>query len=149
MLNVDTIKNGLVIDHIQAGHGWQIFKWLGLDSAPFSSALMINVPSKKTGKKDIIKIDNIIDIDYSVLGFIDPNISVAVIENEQIVRKIKMELPSRVNNVFRCKNPRCTTVTEKYVTPTFLLVDKVSGLYRCKYCDALYTASESDLSVEA
>lgn len=148
MLNVDTIKNGLVIDHIQAGHGWSIFKWLGLDKAPFSSALMINVPSKKAGKKDIIKVDNIIDIDYSVLGFIDPNISVAVIEDEKIARKIKMELPSRVHDVFKCKNPRCITCTERYVRSTFVLVSKESKLYRCKYCDALYVAGENNLTEE-
>lgn len=145
MLNVDTIKNGLVIDHIRAGHGWKIFKWLGLDTATFSSALIINVPSKKSGKKDIIKVDNIIDIDFSVLGFIDPNISVAVIENEKIVRKIKMELPPSVHDVFTCKNPRCVTATEKYVSPIFVLVNKETALYRCKYCDALYTAGEEQL----
>ena len=74
MLNVDTIKNGLVIDHIRSGSGWRIFQWLGLDKAPFSSALIMNVPSKKTGKKDIIKIENVMDIDFFVLGFIDINI---------------------------------------------------------------------------
>ena len=101
MLNVDTIKNGLVIDHIKAGFGPQIFHFLGLDKADFSCALIMNVASKKTGKKDIIKIDNIINIDYSVLGFIDPNISINVIKDETIVRKIKMELPEKVENVIR------------------------------------------------
>jgi aspartate carbamoyltransferase regulatory subunit len=149
MLNVDTIKNGLVIDHIRAGCGWRIFRWLGLDKAPFSAALIMNVPSKRSGKKDIIKIDNIIDIDYSVLGFIDPNITVNVIKNETIVRKIKMELPTRVENVFRCKNPRCITVTEQYVPSAFILVDKEKGVYRCEYCDALYIAGENGNPVEA
>ena len=117
MLNVDTIKNGLVIDHIRSGSGWRIFQWLGLDKAPFSSALIMNVPSKKTGKKDIIKIENVMDIDFSVLGFIDPNICVNVIRDEKISRKIKMELPTRVQNVFKCKNPRCiTTVSYTHLT---------------------------------
>ncbi len=142
MLNVTTIKNGLVIDHIRAGSGWKIFQWLGLDKASFCSCLIQNVPSKKSGKKDIIKIDNILNIDYSVLGFIDPNICVNVIEDEKIVRKINMELPSRVQNVIPCKNPRCITVTENYVASTFLLVDKVKGLYRCEYCDTMVAAED-------
>ena len=90
MLNVDTIKNGLVIDHIQAGLGWRVFKWLGLDKANFATALIMNASSGKSGKKDIIKIDNIINIDYSVLGFIDSNITVNVIQDSKIARKIKM-----------------------------------------------------------
>ena len=148
MLNVDTIKNGLVIDHIRSGSGWRIFQWLGLDKAPFSSALIMNVPSKKTGKKDIINIENVMDIDFSVLGFIDPNICVNVIRDEKISRKIKMELPTRVQNVFKCKNPRCITISEHYIKPNFLLVDKANGLYRCEYCDTLYKAGEEVQRVE-
>jgi aspartate carbamoyltransferase regulatory subunit len=140
MLNVDTIKNGLVIDHIRSGFGPQIFHWLGLDSAPFCCALIMNVPSKKRGRKDIIKIDNIINIDYSVLGFIDPDITVNIIKDEQIVRKIRMELPSRVENVIHCKNPRCITASEKYVPQVFRLVNREKSQYRCEYCDALYSA---------
>ena len=105
MLNVETIKNGLVIDHICAGYGPKIFNWLGLANARFTAALVMNVQSKKGGKKDIIKIDNIINIDYSVLGFIDPNITVNVIKDEKIVEKIKMELPQKVTGVIHCKNP--------------------------------------------
>lgn len=142
MLNVDTIKNGIVIDHIHAGSGWRIFQWLGLDKAPFCAALIMNVASKKSEKKDIIKIENVMDIDYSVLGFIDPNICVNIIKDEKIVKKVTMTLPNRVQNVFKCKNPRCITVTEHYVTPTFLLVDKKNALYRCEYCDTLYQAGE-------
>lgn len=144
MLNVDTIKNGLVIDHIKAGCGPQIFHWLGLDSAQFCCALIMNVPSKKSGRKDIIKIDNIINIDYSVLGFLDPNITVNIIKDEQIVRKIRMELPERVENVMHCKNPRCITATERYVPQVFRLVNRDKAQYRCEYCDALYTAGTID-----
>ncbi|MCR5723480.1 MAG: aspartate carbamoyltransferase regulatory subunit [Treponema sp.] len=140
MLNVDTIKNGLVIDHIKAGCGPQIFHWLGLDKANFTSALIMNVQSKKNCRKDIIKIDNIINIDYSVLGYIDPNITVNIIKDEKIVRKIRMELPERVENVIRCKNPRCITATEHYVPQVFKLVDKEKAQYRCEYCDAQYVA---------
>lgn len=140
MLNVDTIKNGLVIDHITSGMGPKIFHYLGLDKAPFCCALIMNVASKKSGKKDIIKIDNIINIDYSVLGFIDPNISINVIKDEQIVRKIKMELPERVEKVIKCKNPRCITITETYMPQSFRLVNREKKQYRCEYCDAAYTA---------
>lgn len=143
MLNVDTIKNGLVIDHIRAGTGWRIFEWLGLDKSPFTSALIMNVNSKKSGKKDIIKIENVMDIDYSVLGFIDPEICVNVIKDEKIIRKINMELPDKVQNVFNCKNPRCITQTENYVSSTFLLVDRAKAIYRCEYCDTLYKAGEN------
>ena len=144
MLNVDTIKNGLVIDHIKAGLGPQIFHWLGLDKANFTSALIMNVQSKKSEKKDIIKIDNIINIDYSVLGFIDPNICVNIIKDEKIIRKIRMELPDRVENVIKCKNPRCITMTEHYVPQVFVLADKSKSTYRCEYCDAFYTAGHSE-----
>ena len=140
MLNVDTIKNGLVIDHIKAGCGPQIFHWLGLDNASFTSALIMNVQSKKSERKDIIKIDNIINIDYSVLGYIDPNITVNIIKDEKIVKKIRMELPERVEKVIHCKNPRCITATEKYIPQVFKLADREKAQYRCEYCDALYTA---------
>ncbi|MBO8458476.1 MAG: aspartate carbamoyltransferase regulatory subunit [Spirochaetes bacterium] len=146
MLNVDTIKNGLVIDHIKAGTGPKIFKWLGLDKAPFCVALILNVHSDRQGKKDIIKIDNIINIDYSVLGFIDHNITVNVVQDEKIVKKITLELPSRVENVIRCKNPRCITTTEKNIVHTFKLFSGKNGSeYRCEYCDTAYDRGLEDI----
>ena len=135
MLNVETIKNGLVIDHICAGYGPKIFNWLGLANARFTAALVMNVQSKKGGKKDIIKIDNIINIDYSVLGFIDPNITVNVIKDEKIVEKIKMELPQKVTGVIHCKNPRCITTTERAIDHVFKLTDPKNKVYRCIYCE--------------
>ncbi len=138
MLSVNTIKNGLVIDHIRSGCGPRIFSWLGLDKASFRVALIMNVPSRKLGKKDIIKIDNIINIDYSVLGFIDPNITVNVVQNEEIVRKIELVLPDKVENVIRCRNPRCITTSEAYLSQVFRLVDRERTEYRCEYCDELY-----------
>lgn len=148
MLNVDTIKNGLVIDHICAGYGPKIFLWLGLDKAKYTTALVMNVQSKKMGKKDIIKIDNIINIDFSVLGFIDPNITVNIIKNEKKVQKIKMELPTKVVGVIKCKNPRCITATEFYAKQTFSLVDRTKALYSCEYCDTLYKAGPQGEAVE-
>lgn len=143
MINIEEIRNGLVIDHIHAGTGWKVFQWLGLDKARFSCALIINAASQKSGTKDMIKIDNIINIDYSVLGFIDPNITVNVIQDSQIVRKIKMELPEKVENVVSCRNPRCVTASESYVAPAFRLVNRQTGQYRCEFCDQLYTAGKA------
>lgn len=140
MLSVNTIKNGLVIDHIRSGCGPRIFSWLGLDKANFRVALIMNVPSQKLDKKDIIKIDNIINIDYSVLGFIDPNITVNVVQNEEIVKKIDLVLPDKVENVIRCKNPRCITTSEPYLSQVFRLVNRERSEYRCEYCDELYHA---------
>ena len=148
MLNVAEIKNGLVIDHIHAGFGWKVFKYLGLDKAPFSCCLIMNAVSQKSGKKDIIKIDNIMNIDYSVLGFLDPNITVNVIQDGQIARKIKMTLPDMVEGVIKCKNPRCITRTEHYVTQEFHLADKNTAKYRCAYCDAQCTAGFVDEYLE-
>lgn len=145
MLNVNTIKDGLVIDHISAGTGPKIFSWLGLDKANYSVALIMNVPSNLHGKKDIIKIDNIINIDYSVLGFIDPDITVNIIKDERIARKITVSLPERVENIIQCKNPRCVTTTENYIAQVFCLVDKKRAEYRCEYCDELYRAGVGDV----
>ena len=145
MINIAEIKNGLVIDHIKAGTGWKVFKWLGLDEADFSTALIMNAISHKTGKKDIIKIDNILNIDYSVLGYIDSNITVNVIQNGEIVKKIKTTLPEKVEGVIECKNPRCITVTEKYEKQEFRLYNIEKRQYRCIYCDAIYDAGSIKL----
>ena len=139
MINITEIKNGLVIDHIHAGSGWKVFKWLGLDNARFTTALIVNAASQKSGRKDIIKVDNIINIDYSVLGFIDPNITVNVIQDSKIVRKIKMELPEKVENVMQCKNPRCITTIEQELPQVFRLTDRENRVYRCKYCEETYS----------
>lgn len=142
MLTINSIRNGIVIDHISAGLGIKIFNYLGLDKVDYAVALIMNAGSRKLGKKDIIKIENHIDIDYTVLGLIDPNITVDIIENEVIREKIKLSLPDKVENVIKCKNPRCITSVEKYVTNVFYLVDHAKGEYRCKYCDEIYKVSE-------
>ena len=135
MLNVNTIKNGLVIDHIRAGAGWKIYQWLGLDKARFTSCLIQNVHSEESGKKDIIKINNVIDIDYTFLGLIDPNITVNIIDNGKTGKKVKLEVPQVVRNIIKCKNPRCVTSVEHYFDHVFHLVDKDKRSYRCEYCD--------------
>ena len=143
MLNIDRINNGIVIDHIKAGHGIRIFNWLGLDKAPYIVAFVINASSKIMGKKDIIKIgDNDIAINFNVLGLIDPNITINVIENQAVTKKIKLQLPDKVENVLICKNPRCITSTEKYVPHVFHLENTELRTYRCEYCDEIRSASD-------
>jgi aspartate carbamoyltransferase regulatory subunit len=142
MVTINSIKKGIVIDHIKAGLGVKIFNYLGLDNADYTVALIMNAPSNKLGKKDIIKIENTIDIDFQVLGYIDPNITIDVIEDEIITNKIHLKLPQRVEDVIKCKNPRCVTSVEKNVTNEFYLVDEKKGEYRCRFCDEKYTLGE-------
>ena len=142
MLNIDKIKNGIVIDHIRAGQGIRIFNWLGLDKAPYTVAFVVNANSKIMDKKDIIKIDNAITINFNVLGLIDPNITVNVIENQKITEKIKLTLPDKVENVLICKNPRCITSTEKYIPHIFHLENANLQTYRCEYCDEIRSADD-------
>lgn len=137
MLTINSIKNGIVIDHIKAGEGIKIFNFLNLQDADFSVALIMNVQSEKCGKKDIIKIENVLDLDYEVLGLIDPNITIDIIQDESIKEKIKLKLPEKVENVIKCKNPRCVTSVEKYVDHIHYLVDEEAREYRCHYCDDL------------
>ncbi len=146
MLNIDSIKNGLVIDHITEGKGIEIFNYLGLKKVDYPVALIINACSGKLKKKDIIKIENKIDLDLEILGLIDSNITINKIENEKIVDKIKLKLPQEVANILKCKNPRCITTTENNITHKFYLGDREEKKYRCVYCDALYEfSSEGDI----
>lgn len=142
MLNIEEIKNGIVIDHIKAGLGIRIFNWLGLDKANYTVAFVANASSNKFERKDIIKIDNNIDINFDVLGLIDPNITVSIIENEHVTEKIKLQLPKKVENVLICKNPRCISSTEKYLTHVFHLENSENRTYRCEYCDEIISAGD-------
>ena len=135
MLEITSIEKGIVIDHITAGYGIQVFNYLKLDAADYNVALICNAFSKKMGKKDIIKINNVIDIDYTFLGLIDPDITVNIIDNGKTVKKVKLEVPQVVRNIIRCKNPRCVTSVEHYFDHVFHLVDKSKRSYRCEYCD--------------
>ncbi len=135
MVTINSIKRGIVIDHITAGLGVKIFNYLKLNGAEFTVALIMNAPSVKIGKKDIIKIENELHIDLTMLGLIDPNITVNIIEDEIITTKIKLEIPVRVENVIKCRNPRCVTSVEEYVPHIFHLVDYEKREYRCEYCD--------------
>ena len=134
-MNVDPIKNGIVIDHIKAGSGMDVYYLLKLDKLESPVAIIKNVSSKVMGKKDIIKIDEAIDIDLSVLGYIDPTITVNIIKDSVLVEKKHLELPEEIVNVVKCKNPRCITSTEQELSHVFVLTDRETGTYRCLYCD--------------
>ncbi len=132
---VDSVKNGIVIDHITNGKAMQIYKMLSLSKLDCPVAILENVSSKKTGKKDIIKIHADIDINLDVLGFISPNITVDIIKNGEIVEKKHIELPEKLTDIIVCKNPRCITSTEQGIKQIFKLTDKEKGVYRCLYCE--------------
>ncbi|MBO4654741.1 MAG: aspartate carbamoyltransferase regulatory subunit [Bacteroidales bacterium] len=135
MLEITSIDKGIVIDHIKAGFGFKVYNYLNLDKAEYNVALITNAYSQKMGKKDIIKINNVIDIDYTFLGLIDPNITVNIIDNGKTIKKVKLEVPQVVRNIIKCKNPRCVTSVEHYFDHVFHLVDKEKRSYRCEYCD--------------
>lgn len=138
MLKVNSINCGIVIDHITAGKGIKIFEKLKLSEAEFPVVLLINATSSKFGKKDIIKIENKIDLDLTMLGLIDPNITVNIIENDEIVNKMHVAIPKEVEGMFKCKNPRCISNFDEYVTPKFQLAHKNGKMkYRCSYCEEL------------
>ncbi len=136
MINVSKLKKGVVIDHIEANKGYKIFNQLKLDESEDVVVLMRNVPSQKMGKKDLIKIENDINVDLTVLGLIDPNVTVNVVENGERVNKIKLSLPEKVMGIMECKNPRCISKHENVGEIGFTLVDAGEKLYRCEYCDA-------------
>ncbi|MBO5065238.1 MAG: aspartate carbamoyltransferase regulatory subunit [Clostridia bacterium] len=134
-MNIDSITNGFVIDHITAGRSMRIYDLLGLDNLDCSVAIIKNVSSKKLGKKDIIKIDADIDLDFDVIGYVDPGITINVIRNCERVQKLSVELPEKLVNVIKCKNPRCITTTEQEINHIFKLTDRENGVYRCLYCE--------------
>lgn len=138
MLNIDSLQKGVVIDHIEVGKSMEIYRALELDKLNCSVAIIKNARSKKTARKDIIKIEDRIDIDLDILGFIDPNITVNIIDNGEIVEKKHLSLPQRIVNVARCKNPRCITSVEQELDHVFLLTDEARGIYRCAYCEHQY-----------
>ena len=138
-MNVDSLQKGLVIDHIEAGKAMEIYRFLDLGKLDCSVAIIKNARSVKTGKKDIIKIENNIDIVLDVLGFIDPNITVNIIDDGRIIEKKHLTLPKEITNVVKCKNPRCITSVEQEIAHVFRLVEEANGpVYRCIYCEQEY-----------
>ena len=139
MLNISGISEGFVLDHIQAGMSLRIYHDLKLDKLDCTVAIIKNARSNKMGKKDIIKVECPVEaLDLDILGFIDHNITVNVIQGENIVEKKILSLPSEVTNVIRCKNPRCITSIEQGLDQVFQLTDPNKEVYRCKYCEEKY-----------
>jgi len=137
-MNIDSITNGIVLDHIQAGRAMQIYTALRLDELDCTIAIVKNVKSKKMGRKDLIKIDEMIGLDLDALGFIDQTITINIIREGKLVEKKRLQLPGELVNVIKCKNPRCITTTEQEVDQVFRLAGKTPPLYRCAYCETKY-----------
>ena len=138
MLNIGGLHQGYVIDHIEAGGAMKIYDYLNLDRLDCSVAIIKNARSNKMGKKDIIKIEGDLDIDLNVLGFLDHNITINVIQDDLIVKKHKLSLPETVTGIIRCKNPRCITSIEQELPHRFKLTDRENGVYRCIYCESKF-----------
>lgn len=134
-MNIDSIQNGVVIDHIAAGCGMKLFNLLGLYELDASVAIIKNVQSKKMGKKDIIKIDADINLNLDVIGYVDPDATVNVIKNGVLTEKMSIDMPETLLNVIQCKNPRCITSCEQELDQIFKLSDKENKEYRCLYCE--------------
>jgi len=134
-MNVDGVSNGIVIDHISAGRSMEIYHFLHLEDVDSCVAIIKNVQSTKYGKKDIIKIDEIIDLDLDVLGIIDPGITVNYISNGEVAKRERISLPATIRGILKCKNPRCITTTEQGLTQEFRLCDEENKVYRCVYCE--------------
>ncbi len=134
-MNIDSIKNGYVIDHIKAGKSLEIYKYLNLGDLDTQVAIIKNAKSKKTGKKDIIKIDENTNIKLDILGYLDPNITINKIKEGKIIEKFHPSLPEKLVNIVKCKNPRCITSIEQELPHICELTDRENGIYRCKYCE--------------
>ncbi len=136
MINVSKLKKGIVIDHIRAGLGYKLFQQLGLDKLPDVVVLMRNVDSSKLGKKDLIKIETDLDINFDVLGLVDPGVTITYVQDGEQVKKLKLQPPPQVHGILSCKNPRCISNQEHIDDIEFHLVDASKMEYACEYCDA-------------
>ena len=134
-MNIDTIENGYVIDHITAGNAIKIYRLLNLESLDCQVALITNAKSQKTNTKDLIKIGKLIEIDLDKIAFIDPNVTVNVVKDNKIIEKQQLQIPEKLINVCKCNNPRCITSTERNLDQIFILTDKEKKIYRCNYCE--------------
>ena len=133
---IGQIRDGIVLDHITAGKGMDIYRILGLGELDCVVAMIKNADSAKMGKKDIIKIGRVIDLDFDILGYIDPCITVNIIRDGALAKRERLTLPERITDVIRCKNPRCITSVEQELRHEFKLTDREKGVYRCVYCEA-------------
>ena len=133
---IGKIEDGIVLDHIKAGQGMRLYNILGLDKLDCEVALIQNAPSQKHGRKDILKIDKLIDLNIDAVGFVDPGITVNIIEGGKLAKRKHLELPTEILDVIKCKNPRCITTIEQELPQVFRLTDAVNKVYRCKYCES-------------
>ncbi|SFB04246.1 aspartate carbamoyltransferase regulatory subunit [Acetitomaculum ruminis DSM 5522] len=145
MLNVGSINEGFVLDHIKAGKGMSIYHYLELDKLDCCVAIIKNARSSKLGKKDIIKVEcDINTLNVDILGFIDHNITINIIKDNAICEKRKLQLPKKLVNIIKCKNPRCITSIEQGINHIFNLADEEKEIYRCQYCEEAYRACDDD-----
>ncbi len=142
MLKVDSVMRGVVLDHIQAGKSMEIYRHLQLDRLDCSVAIIKNAKSNRMGRKDIIKIEDMIDLNLEVLGFIDDQITVNIIDDDRVIEKKRLSLPQRVVDVIQCKNPRCITSVEQELPHVFELVNPRTKTYKCTYCEQEYTRKD-------
>ena len=134
-MTIDSIRNGIVIDHITAGKAMQLYQILDLDNVDATVALLKNVSSSKLGRKDIIKIDTLLELDWDLIGYVDPSITVNIIKDGVRVEKRQLKLPEVIRGVVKCKNPRCITSVEQELPQIFDLTDATKHVYRCRYCE--------------
>ena len=134
-MNVDSIRDGIVIDHITAGSGMKLYRLLGLENMDVPVAMITNVVSRKMGRKDIIKIDAVTEVNFDVIGYVDPGATVNVIRNGELQEKKRIEMPEKLVNVIRCKNPRCISTCEQELDQIFRLTDREKKEYRCAWCE--------------
>lgn len=133
---IGQIKDGIVLDHITAGKGMTLYNFLGLDKLDCQVALIKNAESVKMGRKDIIKIDRVIDINLNALGYLDPGVTVNIIKDGKLAKRHNIDIPERIENVIKCKNPRCITTVEQELPHIFVLKDRENRIYRCLYCES-------------
>lgn len=136
-MNIGQIENGIVLDHIKAGKGMELYRLLGLDSLDCQVALIKNAESNRMGKKDIIKINKLIDVNLDIIAYVDPEITVNVIENGERKKVADIQLPEQITDIIKCKNPRCITTIEQELPHVFQLTDKEKRVYRCIYCETM------------
>ncbi len=139
MLHIDSIKNGIVLDHIKAGKAMELYRVLELDKLECSVAVLMNVPSQKMGRKDMIKIsEEDYEVSLDILGYIDPGITVNIIKDGALAEKRSVDLPEKITGYLKCHNPRCITTTEQELQQVFKLANRETATYRCIYCEAEY-----------
>ena len=137
-MHIDSIKNGIVLDHIKAGKAMELYRVLELNKLECSVAVLMNVPSQKMGRKDMIKIAEDYEVDLGILGYIDPGITVNIIRDGELVEKHTVDLPDKITGYLKCNNPRCITTTAQALQQVFKLANRETATSRCIYCEAEY-----------